>query len=182
VLPNKGMKLTSAERNGRSQLIPSVRRTIRRRTRSEVVMKLSTGCLAVALVCGTALSLTASEEGALVVSSFNIHSAGIDRSGPVEISGSYDNNQGLTSLVIRALGREFTLTKEQRGQFAGLFLNSVQVTYEAGYREVGGRTIYLVLGRGFLSGTEESKVITLNERGDITVSERRAERGRRTRS
>lgn len=139
--------------------------------------RLSVFLIAAMLLAGD--QALASAEAVLVLSSFNVHSAGIGESGPVDISGAYAD-AALRKLAIKAFGREFVLTPAQLKQLAGAYVNGIQLTYEDGYPEVGGRTVYIVLSTGFTSGTRSAKRITLNERGDVTigdlVSERAAER------
>lgn len=131
-----------------------------------------------ALLVGTAQDAQASEEGVLIWTAFSIQSAGIGESGPVQLSGAYGDG-GLARLSIKAFGREVSLSKPQLEKLRGLSVNRMQLSYEEGYRELGGRTVYAVLGRGFLSGARDAKLITLNERGDITIREY-PEGGRRT--
>jgi hypothetical protein len=138
------------------------------------------GIAAVTLLSSLAAPLVASQEGVLPFASFSIRSEGIGNSGPVEIAGSYGAN-GLAMLVIKALGREFVLTSEQRQKLSGLSVNSIQLSYEGGYPQFGGRTIYIVLGMGFVRGSVDSRIVTLNERGDVSIDDSRSGRGRRTR-
>ena len=46
---------------------------------------------------------------------------------------------------------------------------SVRITYEAGYAEVGGRTVYVHLQMGFLSGTGGQRYIAVKENGTIEI-------------
>jgi hypothetical protein len=46
---------------------------------------------------------------------------------------------------------------------------SVRITYEAGYAEVGGRTVYVHLQMGFLSGTRGRRYIAVMENGTIEI-------------
>jgi hypothetical protein len=110
----------------------------------------------------------ASEEGVLVWSSFSVHSAGIGSSGLIDVSGTY-GGAGVEQLVVKAFGKEYVLSSVQLRQLQGVHVNGMQMSYEAGYAELGGRSIYLVLSMGFTSGTRAAKRITLNERGDITI-------------
>jgi len=43
------------------------------------------------------------------------------------------------------------------------------VSYDPGYKELGGKTIYLSLYVGFNSGTTERVLITLTENGKIEI-------------
>lgn len=121
------------------------------------------------LLAGVPAPGLASQEGVLVWSSFSVHSSGIGQSGPADASGTYGEG-GVTELTIKAFGREFMLNQSQLRQLQGMHLNGMQLSYEEGYARLGGRTVYLVLSMGFTSGTRTAKRVTLNERGDITVT------------
>lgn len=141
-------------------------------------MRMRSVLMALALLAVAGEDLGASQEGALAWTAFSIQSAGTGRSGPVEVSGAYVDD-GLARLTIKALGREFSLSKPQLETFRGMFVNRMQLTYEDGYKELGGRTLYIVLGRGFTSEAQDGRLITLKERGDVTIRDH-PERGRRT--
>ncbi len=111
----------------------------------------------------------ASQEGVLRLSTFNLSSPGIGQSGPVVISGEQDKNQFI-SLTVRAFGRTASLSKDQLAKLRGGFINGLQISYEAGYRELGGRTIYIVLSEGFTSGLQETQLIIINEQGVVEVN------------
>ena len=50
-------------------------------------------------------------------------------------------------------------------------LNSLQLSYEAGYKETGGRTLYLVLSQDFTSGVVVRRFVTVKETGTVKVGE-----------
>ena len=113
-----------------------------------------------------ASSSVASEEGAFALRKFHFESS--DESGPVFVSGT-QNDKGIESLEIRALGKNFTLTSAHLNQLRGLIVNGVQLSGEGGYSELGGRTIYIKLSMGFTERIVKSQLVTVNERGDITI-------------
>jgi hypothetical protein len=114
-----------------------------------------------------------SQEGALKWSSFSIDSEGIGSSGPVSISGKQDAT-GITAMTIKAFGRTYELGKEHLDKLKSIFMNGMQVSYEGGYKDLGGRTLYIQVSRGFfVSGIASRKFIIVNERGDIAVQEPR---------
>src|SRR5262245_48047240 len=82
-----------------------------------------------------------SQEGALALSSFTIQSVGIGGSGPVTISGTQDANM-VTALNVKAFDKEFNLTTKQLQELKGLGANGIQLSYERGYKDIGGRTLY----------------------------------------
>ncbi|MES2073761.1 MAG: hypothetical protein V4488_25630 [Pseudomonadota bacterium] len=110
----------------------------------------------------------ASQEGVLSLNSFQFSSAGIGNSGPVIISGE-QNAQRFLSLTVSAFRRRVSLNQEQLAKLkAGLF-NGVQMSYDSGWKEVGGHTVYIVLSMGFTSGVKSSQIVSVNERGIVEV-------------
>ena len=110
----------------------------------------------------------ASQEGVLSLSSFQFSSAGIGNSGSVTISGE-QNAQRFLSLTVSAFGRRVSLNQEQLAKLKSVLCNGVQMSYESGWKEVGGRTVYIVLSMGFTSGVESSQIVSVNERGVVEV-------------
>jgi hypothetical protein len=50
--------------------------------------------------------------------------------------------------------------------------NSIQISREAGYAELGGRTIYVKLGVGFTSGQlSRTRYVVVTEAGTIIVQD-----------
>lgn len=47
--------------------------------------------------------------------------------------------------------------------------NGVQLSYEAGYRELGGRTLYLMLSEGFTMGGVKRRLVIVTESGTVKV-------------
>lgn len=95
----------------------------------------------------------ASKEGLLQFSAFTIESPGVG------------------SLNVTAFGQSFVLNSSQLAQLRSLSVNGIQISYEAGYPQFGGKTIYLVFSKGFTSSLRESKLVTIKERGDINVTD-----------
>lgn len=114
----------------------------------------------------------ASREGLLQLSLFSIESTGIGNSGPVEVSGSQDD-KGITTIRIKAFHKEFTPTKTQMSSLRNFTSNGIQLSYEAGYKAVGGRTIYLLFSKGFTLGQIQSRLVTVNEAGGISITDGR---------
>jgi hypothetical protein len=117
-----------------------------------------------ALLC--AGSILASEEGAFTLRKFRFES--FDESGPVVVSGT-QKDTGIDTLRIDAFRKSFTLTPVQLKQLRGLIVNGVQLSGEGGYKELGGRTLYLILSMGFTSGVANAKLVSVNERGDVKI-------------
>ncbi|RUL70505.1 hypothetical protein [Dyella choica] len=104
------------------------------------------------------------------MSSFEFTSEGVGESGNVTITGKQGNG-GISELTIMAFGKQFKLDGEQLDKVKGFAVNGLQLSYEAGYKELGGRTIYIVLSKGFTSGTIGKKFVVVTESGTLSVSD-----------
>ncbi len=111
----------------------------------------------------------ASQEGVLTLSDFTIQSKGIGESGPVKISGKQNDKNEFTELTIKAFGKVYNISKENLKKIPKKYYNGIQLSYEAGYKELGGKTIYIVFMSGFLSGIREKTLITITEQGSVKV-------------
>lgn len=100
---------------------------------------------------------------------FQFSSPGIGQSGPVVVSGEQNSNQ-VVSLTVQAFGRTVSLPKAQLAKLRGGFINGIQAPYEVGYRELGGRAIYVILSRGFTSGLQETQLVSVNDQGAVEVN------------
>jgi hypothetical protein len=116
------------------------------------------------------LHVAASKEGILILGKFRLESEGIGESGRVVVSGTqgYD---GPTSVRIEAFGKSYSLAPAHIRQLRGLTANGIQLSYERGYRELGGRTVYIFFSKGFISGSVAAKYVSVAERGDIEVKD-----------
>ena len=114
---------------------------------------------------------SASKEGLLSLNAFALASPGIGASGPVSISGA-QSTDGITLLRIEAFGKKFSVGPDQLRELRGFSANGVQITYEGGYVDLGGRTIYVVFSRGFTSGIDGRRYVAVRENGSVTVADR----------
>lgn len=126
------------------------------------------GTFAIAAALFVPTSSMASQEGILAIGELHITSPGIGESGPVEVTATRGPN-GFSSLAIQAFGRTTKLTGVQLAALHGQFVNGVQLSYEAGYKELGGRTVYIVLSKGFTSGVQETQRISVTEHSTVEV-------------
>jgi hypothetical protein len=122
-----------------------------------------------ALVLG-ACSAPASQEGILALSSFRLESPGIGGSGKVVVEGKQNERNRIARLKISAFGKDYSIPENKLAPLAGVAWNGVRISYEAGYAELGGRTIYVQFQTGFTSGTRAAALITLTEDGKVKVS------------
>ncbi len=111
----------------------------------------------------------ASQELYLPWSNFRIESRALGSVGVIAISG-VQAERGISRLLVTAFGRNFELTPAQVKQLEGVTVNGVRVSYEAGYPETGGRTIYLLFSMG-----KVEQVVEVSEHGGISVGSRRSE-------
>ncbi len=131
-------------------------------------MKLSSTLMIFTAALLSARLAFASMEGLLPLGTIRIESPGIGKSGSVILSG-VQTAQGLQSLTIEAFGKKFQLSPAQLQEFQGGLFNGVQLSYESGYKELGGRTIYVLISKGFTSGTVLQKYVIVTESGTIKV-------------
>jgi len=111
---------------------------------------------------------SASQEGILLLSEFTIFSQGIGSSGPVKVSGT-QSPTGISYLKVGAFGREFVAPGATINELQGFFANGILVSYEHGYTNVGGRTVYLSFFKGFTSGLTETRRLLVNESGEFKL-------------
>lgn len=116
--------------------------------------------IAVLVMAWIARMAIASQEGTLVIGSFRFESPGIGESGPVIVSG-IQGAAGIESLKVEAFRRQFILGQPRLQQLNGFRFNGVQLSYEHGYKELGGRTIYLLFSKGFTSGVVERRFVII---------------------
>jgi len=125
------------------------------------------------LLIGIMLLLTsnvfASQEGVLRLSSFTMQSEGIGESGPVSVSGTTNEENEFTELTVKVFGKEYKLSDEDLKKIPAKPYNGIQLSYEAGYKELGGKTLYIILQVGFTSGIKERTLIIITESGSIQV-------------
>ena len=113
-----------------------------------------------------------SEEGVLSFSSFIFKSKGIGESGPVIVSGEKNNKNEIVFLNIEAFGKKYELTKKNLKSIPKLPYNGIQLSYEHGYKELGGKTIYISFQLGFNSGVKEKILIIITENGKIEIEQK----------
>lgn len=112
----------------------------------------------------------ASQEGVLRLNEFRLSSQGIGDSGPVVVSGAQSDDR-FVALRVEAFGRVQSLPAGELGKLKGGLVNGLQLTFDSGYRQLGGRTIYIHLSKGFTSGVQETQVVSLDEQGQWKVGD-----------
>jgi hypothetical protein len=123
------------------------------------------------LLLASASSAHASKEGILAFSTFRLESNGIGSSGKITVEGKQNDKAQIVALRMSAFGRDYVVPPAKLRQLAELPSNGVRISYEAGYKELGGRTVYIQLQMGFTSDTTKQALVTIAEDGEIVVSE-----------
>jgi len=111
----------------------------------------------------------ASKEGGLLLSRVVLDSPGMDESGPVHVEMKRSDS-GIETLHVSAFGKTETvpsellqLIKEKK------WLNGIQLSWEKGYREMGGKTVYVALTEGATWGAVVVAVIGFSEDGKFRL-------------
>jgi hypothetical protein len=78
---------------------------------------------------------------------------------------------------IEAFGKTFTVAKEDLPKLAGFPLNSLAITHEAGYEELGGHTVYFKMKRLFYDREkrliEERIALSVSRGKGLSIPERK---------
>jgi hypothetical protein len=114
-------------------------------------------------------AVLASEEGALPLQEFQVSSQGIGESGPIVVTGAKNDDGRFREITVVAFGKTFALPQPILDQLSQQFQNGLQLSYEAGYPNLGGRTIYLQFQFGFTSGPVRSVVVAISEDGKSRI-------------
>ena len=81
----------------------------------------------------------ASEEGVLKLSDFTIKSKGIGNSGLVIVTGTKNDRNEFIDLKINAFGKEYKISEKNLTKIPPVSYNGIQLSYEEGYKELGGK-------------------------------------------
>lgn len=126
--------------------------------------------LTTALLAASA-AIHASQEGVVAFQKLHFESR-LPEEGLVVIEATQDT-QGMQRFIVQAFGRSYQLTTAQLRDLAGGLYNSVQVSGEGGYPELGGRTLYIKVSMGFTSSTQgRSKYVVITQAGTVAVKDR----------
>lgn len=109
-----------------------------------------------------------SKEGVLVIQNFRLQSAGIGTSGPVVVEGQRDAKGKFQKISVKAFEKSLEVDPALLAQINDQ-ANGVQISYEHGYRSVGGRTVYLVFSKGYTSDVKSKLVLSIDESGKSQI-------------
>jgi hypothetical protein len=110
-----------------------------------------------------------SQEGVLPFSEYEIYSAGIGNSGPVTVIGKRDEKGKLITLSVQAFKKTLQVPQSILSKIPFKQQNGIQLSYESGYKKLGGKTIYLQLQAGFTSGVRDVFIIVVREDGTVNI-------------
>jgi len=111
----------------------------------------------------------ASQEGILSISSFRLESKGIGSSGNVVVTGKKDDSGVLVELKVKAFSKEINVPKKTLAKISTKYQNGIQISYEAGYKKLGGRTVYILFQKGYTSSVKEKAVLAVKEDGSSKI-------------
>jgi hypothetical protein len=111
----------------------------------------------------------ASKEGGLSLYTVKLDSPGMDDSGPVHVEMKR-SDKGIETLKVSAFGKTETAPSALLGSIKQKrWLNGVLLSWERGYPDMGGKTIYLSLTEGGTAGAVVVAVIGFSEHGKFEV-------------
>jgi len=113
----------------------------------------------------------ASKEGVLKLNTFSLESKGIAEFGPVKVVGEQSEQNEVKSLSVEAFGKKIELKPEDLSKIPKQPYNGIQLSYEQGYPEMGGKTVYITLQFGFTSQVKQRVLVTITEKGEIKIKE-----------
>jgi hypothetical protein len=105
----------------------------------------------------------ASQEGIIQANEISFHSNGIQNSGPIHVQMNSGKSGAITSFSIFAFGKPYSLTNAELSKIPKNLYNGLNVTYERGYLDLGGQTLYIVLSSRFSGATRFETIITFTE-------------------
>jgi hypothetical protein len=111
----------------------------------------------------------ASKEGMMVWSNFSIESIGVDSSGPVKVSGVQVDDR-ITSFRVAAFGREIALNPSQLNELREFPVNGMHISFVRGILKKQHYILLVTISKGFASGVEESKLIEIDNRGNVNIT------------
>jgi hypothetical protein len=117
------------------------------------------------LLCSTSF---ASQEGIIALSNIAIQSKGIGSSGPIAITAKAGKNCTYSSFRISAFGKQYTLSKTERSKLNRCY-NGIMLSYERGYKILGGKTLYINLLFGFNSGIRHKTRVVFKANGKLRI-------------
>jgi hypothetical protein len=118
------------------------------------------------IFCGCA---HASQEGILSISSFQISSPGIGTSGPVTVLGQRSEIGKFKTVTVEAFKKKIQIPNDLLADIVATNTNGIQISFENGYAQLGGRTVYVTFQKGFTSGIQSQTTLAVYESGKAEV-------------
>jgi hypothetical protein len=103
---------------------------------------------------------SASEEEFLAWSEVTITAVQHEQTGRVTFTAEV-RDDAWRKVEADAFGKKYTLSKEQCAKLSGFPLSSIRTTHEAGYKGIGGHTVYFKFSKSIIRDGKpvESKII-----------------------
>lgn len=120
------------------------------------------------VICVTQ-SANGSQEGGLPLSNFRVESNGIGESGKIIIQGKQNEKDRVVELKITAFGKDYVVPSKELEGLAKLRPNGIRISYEPGYKKLGGKTLYIQFQVGWTSQTAQTALIKVLETGKIEI-------------
>lgn len=110
----------------------------------------------------------ASQEAVLPTSYFEVISEGVSNSGRVKVKAQRDRMGKFKFVKVEAFHRTLKIEKKLI-EVLPKDTNGVQISFEEGYEETGGKLLYIAFTKGFSSGSFQKTVILIPEKGPVRL-------------
>jgi hypothetical protein len=132
------------------------------------------GASVIALIVSLSASLlSASEEDYLEWQSVQVSCFENKEAGKVALSALVAD-QGITSLTVTAFGRDYSVPESDLPKIRNCPLNSVRLTHEAGYAQLGGHMVHAKFRRSYYDQEkklhQDETVISVSKGKGLVVS------------
>ena len=98
----------------------------------------------------------------------------VEKAGKISLTASADNT-GIESFEIAAFGQTHRLSEADLKRLRGFPLNSLKVTHEAGYPQLGGHTVHFRFRKVYYDADkklrQEDAIVSVDERHAVRVSD-----------
>ena len=89
-------------------------------------------------------------------------------SGPIVITGR-SSEYHISSLEIEAFDRTYSISDKVISDLGGVYVNGLAISYEAGYKVTGGRSLYFTFVKSSLQKETTRVALILKENGEYRV-------------
>jgi len=110
---------------------------------------------------------TASQEGVLPFSEFQIKSEGIGASGPITVTGKKTADGKFSQLYVEAFGKLIHIPEKILNKIPHRRHNGIQLTFENSFKKQAEKKIYLQLQVGYTNAINEQFIIVIKNNGEV---------------